>query len=41
LCDSVEDAVEGAEVVVVGHGGASYDRDDEWRAQGKIVLRLT
>jgi GDP-mannose 6-dehydrogenase len=41
LRDSVEDAVEGAEVVVIGHGGERYDRDDEWRAQGKIVLRLT
>jgi hypothetical protein len=27
--------------VVVGHGSALYDRDEAWRAQGKIVLRLT
>jgi GDP-mannose 6-dehydrogenase len=41
LRDSVEEATDGAEVVVIGHGGDRYDRDDEWRAQGKIVLRLT
>jgi GDP-mannose 6-dehydrogenase len=41
LRDDVKEALESADVVVVGHGSALYDRDDDWRAQGKIVLRLT
>jgi GDP-mannose 6-dehydrogenase len=41
LNDDVEDALDGVDVVVVGHGSALYDRDEAWRAQGKIVLRLT
>ncbi len=40
LRDSVESAVEGAEVVVVGHGDPAFARDRTWQAQGKIVLRL-
>jgi hypothetical protein len=27
-------------VVVIGHGDARFRRDDEWRARGKIVIRL-
>jgi GDP-mannose 6-dehydrogenase len=41
LRSSVEQAVDGADVVVIGHAGALYDRDEPWRAQGKIVIRLT
>ena len=40
LVASVEEAVERAELVVVGHAVAAYARDDAWRAQGKHVLRL-
>jgi GDP-mannose 6-dehydrogenase len=40
LQESVESAVADAEVVVVGHAVPEYDRDEEWRAAGKIVLRL-
>jgi len=40
LVDSVEAALEDAEVVVVGHAAVGCDREDEWRAQGKTVLRL-
>jgi GDP-mannose 6-dehydrogenase len=40
LRDSVEAAVADAELVVIGHGGPRYARDDEWRTQGKRVLRL-
>ncbi len=40
LRDSIEEAVDGAELVVVGHGSPGFARDEEWRAQGKIVLRL-
>lgn len=40
LVDSVEAALEDAEVVVVGHAAAAYEHEDEWRAQGKIILRL-
>ena len=40
LHDEVDAALEGAEVVVVGHGGELYDRDDEWRAEGRTVIRL-
>ncbi|HXV35655.1 MAG TPA: nucleotide sugar dehydrogenase [Myxococcota bacterium] len=38
---SVDEAVADAEVVVIGHAGALYERDDDWRASGKTVLRLT
>ena len=40
LHESADAAVQAAEVVVVGHGSAEFARDAEWRAQGKIVLRL-
>ena len=40
LRESVEEAVADAEVVIVGHGSPDFARDQEWRAQGKIVLRL-
>ena len=39
-CDDLDDAVEGAEVVVIGHDIAAYRRDDEWREEGKTVVRL-
>jgi GDP-mannose 6-dehydrogenase len=40
LCERLEAALDGAEVVVIGHGAAPYRRDEEWGAQGKIVVRL-
>jgi GDP-mannose 6-dehydrogenase len=40
LCERLELALAGAEVVVIGHGAAAYRRDEEWRAQGKTVVRL-
>jgi GDP-mannose 6-dehydrogenase len=40
LAESLEDAVERADLVVIGHGAPAYARDTEWRAQGKHVLRL-
>jgi GDP-mannose 6-dehydrogenase len=40
LVDSLEAALEDAEVVVVGHPATEHDHEDEWRAQGKTVLRL-
>ncbi len=40
LRESVEAAVAGAEVVVIGHPDPDFGRDDEWRAAGKTVLRL-
>ncbi len=41
LAASVDEAVAGVDLVVVGHAVAVTARDDEWRAQGKHVLRLT
>jgi GDP-mannose 6-dehydrogenase len=41
LRESVEATVAEAELVVVGHTTPVYERDAEWRAAGKIVLRLT
>jgi GDP-mannose 6-dehydrogenase len=41
LRESVEAAVAEAEVIVVGHAAPAYERDAEWRAAGKIVLRLS
>jgi GDP-mannose 6-dehydrogenase len=41
LRESVEAAVAEAELVVVGHATPTYERDAEWRAAGKSVLRLT
>jgi GDP-mannose 6-dehydrogenase len=40
LRESVDEAVAGADVVVIGHDDAAYARDDEWRSQGKLVHRL-
>jgi GDP-mannose 6-dehydrogenase len=40
LCERLEAALADAEVVVIGHGAADYRRDEEWGAQGKIVVRL-
>ncbi|MEM7410404.1 MAG: nucleotide sugar dehydrogenase [Myxococcota bacterium] len=40
LVDDVATAVADAELVVIGHGSPEYALDDEWRAQGKQVLRL-
>jgi GDP-mannose 6-dehydrogenase len=40
LRSDLEAALAGAEVVVIGHGDARFRRDDEWRARGKIVIRL-
>jgi len=40
LHEDLDEALAGAEVVVVGHGAAEYRRDEEWRAQGRVVLRL-
>ena len=40
LCQRLEAALDGVEVVVIGHGDAQYRRDDEWRAQDKVVIRL-
>ena len=40
LRESVDDAVADADVVVIGHDDARFARDDEWRAQGKLVHRL-
>ena len=40
LCDDLDDALEGAEVVVIGHDIEAYRRDDEWREEGKTVVRL-
>jgi GDP-mannose 6-dehydrogenase len=41
LHDDVDDALASADIVVIGHDSALYDRDEAWRVQGKIVLRLT
>ena len=40
LVDDVATATSDAELVVVGHGSPEYALDEEWRAQGKQVLRL-
>jgi GDP-mannose 6-dehydrogenase len=40
LKEDLEQAVADAEVVVVGHRDPAFDRDAEWRAAGKIVIRL-
>jgi GDP-mannose 6-dehydrogenase len=41
LREDLEAAVAEADVVVVGHGDARFRRDEEWRARGKLVVRLT
>ncbi|MBN2204949.1 MAG: UDP-glucose/GDP-mannose dehydrogenase family protein [Thermoleophilia bacterium] len=40
LCERLDEALDGAEIVVIGHGAPRYARDDEWRGQGKVVMRL-
>jgi GDP-mannose 6-dehydrogenase len=40
LVETVEEAVERAELVLVGHGDPAYARDEQWRDQGKHILRL-
>jgi GDP-mannose 6-dehydrogenase len=40
LCERLDEALDGAEVVVIGHDAPPYGRDDEWRGQGKVVVRL-
>lgn len=40
LVPDLGQALEGAELVVVGHGSAEYARDEEWRGRGLRVLRL-
>jgi GDP-mannose 6-dehydrogenase len=40
LRETVDEAVAGAEVVVIGHRSDEYAHDDEWRSQAKIVHRL-
>ncbi|MFQ5416551.1 MAG: UDP binding domain-containing protein, partial [Myxococcota bacterium] len=40
LHEGVEETVEDAEIVVIGHDDPAFNRDDEWRAQGKLVHRL-
>jgi GDP-mannose 6-dehydrogenase len=41
LREDLEAAVAEADVVVIGHGDARFRRDEEWRARGKLVVRLT
>jgi GDP-mannose 6-dehydrogenase len=41
LRDELDDALRDAEVIVIGHAAPEYARDDAWRAEGRIVLRLT
>jgi GDP-mannose 6-dehydrogenase len=41
LCEDLEAALDAADVVVIGHGDARFRRDEEWRARGKLVVRLT
>jgi GDP-mannose 6-dehydrogenase len=40
LCDRLDDAIADADVVVIGHGRPEFDRDADWRAAGKVVVRL-
>jgi GDP-mannose 6-dehydrogenase len=41
LHEDLEAAVAAADIVVIGHGDARFRRDEEWRARGKIVVRLS
>jgi len=41
LHEDLEAAVATADIVVIGHGDARFRRDEEWRALGKIVVRLS
>jgi len=40
LVETVEEAVERAELVLIGHGDPAYAQDERWRGQGKHILRL-
>ncbi len=40
LHEDLDEAVAGAELVVVGHPDPAFDQDRRWRAEGKVVLRL-
>jgi GDP-mannose 6-dehydrogenase len=40
LRETADAAVADAELVIVGHASPQFARDEEWRAQGKLVLRL-
>jgi len=40
LRETVDEAVAPADLVVVGHASPDFDREEEWRAEGKLVLRL-
>lgn len=41
LSKTLEQAVRDAEIVIIGHADRRFDRADEWRAHGKIVIELT
>jgi GDP-mannose 6-dehydrogenase len=40
LCDRLEDAVDDAELIIIGHPDPRFEHEEEWRAMGKSVLRL-
>jgi GDP-mannose 6-dehydrogenase len=40
LRESADEAVANADVIVIGHANDAFARDEEWRAQGKLVHRL-
>jgi len=40
LRESVDEAVADSEIVVIGHDDDRFNRDDEWRSQGRLVHRL-
>ena len=40
LRETVDEAVAGAEMIVIGHADPGFARDDEWRSEGKLVHRL-
>jgi GDP-mannose 6-dehydrogenase len=41
LVSDLDAALADAEVVLIGHASPAYARDEQWRAEGKLVLRLT
>jgi GDP-mannose 6-dehydrogenase len=40
LREGVDETVADAEIIVIGHDDERFNRDDEWRSQGKLVHRL-
>jgi len=40
LRESLEQAVQDADVVLIGHDSYGPEHDEAWRAQGKVVIRL-